>query len=143
MGEQNEEKVIWEGSPSQMENLGSFILMGLLSVFIIPLFAIVWYYLVTKNTKYKLTNQRFKFSSGVLNKDYDYIELYRVRDYNKNEPLLLRMFGLCNITLISSDKTYPTFTIHAVPSDDDLINIIRNAVEASRKENKVREVDFE
>ena len=74
---------IWSGSPSQITNLGTYILCVLLSLTIVlAIVAIpyaIWQYLVVKNQKYDLTSQRLKQHAGVLSKQTDELELYRVK----------------------------------------------------------------
>ena len=74
---------IWSGSPSQITNLGTYILCVLLSLTIVlAIVAIpyaIWQYLVVKNQKYDLTSQRLKQHGGVFSKQTDELELYRVK----------------------------------------------------------------
>jgi uncharacterized membrane protein YdbT with pleckstrin-like domain len=138
-----EERDVWYGTPSQIVNLGTFIIMGLLFWLVIPLFVILWRWLVIKCTKYELTTQRLRTRHGVINKQTDEIELYRVRDYRYEQPLLLRMFSLGNIVMQTSDKTHPVFTLRAVHNGEELRNVIRTHVEQNRTRKGVREVDIE
>lgn len=138
-----EESDIWYGTPSQIINLGTFIIMGLLFWLVIPLFVILWRWLVVKCTKYELTTQRLRSRHGVFNKRTDEIELYRVRDYRYEEPLLLRMFSLGNIVIQTSDKSHPQFTLQAIRNGEELRNTIRTYVELNRTRKGVREVDIE
>ena len=103
----SEEKEVWFGTPSQVLNLGTFILMGIFFWLVIPLFVILWKWLAVKNTKYELTTERLKTRYGVLNKKTDELELYRVRDYKFEQPFFLRLFSLGNIVLQTSDKSHP------------------------------------
>ena len=137
------EKPLWTGTPSQVINLPAFVLWGLLFWLVIPIFIILWQWLVVKNTKYELTTERLKTRHGVLNKKMDELELYRVRDYKLEQPIFLRLFGLGNITLQTSDKSNPLVTIRAIPDGEQLREQLRNAVEECRVKKGVREVDFE
>ena len=74
------EETLWSGSPSQVVNLGTFILLGIFFWLVAPLFIILWRWLVTKNIKYELTNERIITRLGVFNKTVDDLELYRVKD---------------------------------------------------------------
>ncbi len=139
----SEEKPLWNGTPSQVLNLPWFIFWGLLFWLVIPIFIILWQWLVLKNTKYELTSERLKTRHGVINKKMDDLELYRVRDYKFEQPLFLRLFGLGNITLQTSDKSHPVVVIRAIPNGEQLREQLRTAVEASRVKKRVREVDFE
>jgi len=134
-----EEREVWSGSPSQVTNLGTFILMGLLFWLVIPIFVIVWKWLVTSNIRYELTSQRLRMRSGVLNKKLEEIELYRVRDYRLDQPFFLRLFSLGNILLESSDMTTPVFSIQAIADAEGVREKIRAAVEERKDTKSVRE----
>jgi uncharacterized membrane protein YdbT with pleckstrin-like domain len=138
-----EEKHVWTGTPSQVVNLGSFILLGLFFWLVIPLLLILWKWLEVKNTKYELTTQRLRTRYGILNKKTDEIELYRVRDYKLDEPFFLRIFSLGNIILQTSDKSHPTVMLKAITHGEDLREKLRTYVEECRTRKGVREVDFE
>jgi uncharacterized membrane protein YdbT with pleckstrin-like domain len=139
----DEERSVWQGTPSQVVNLGSFILLGLFFWLVIPLFVILWKWLVVKNTKYELTTERLRLRYGVFNKKTDELELYRVRDYKLDEPFFLRIFSLSNIVLTTSDKTHPRVVLDAIPDGEELREKLRKYVEACRTRKGVREVDIE
>ena len=139
----SQEQNIWNGTPSQVTNLFSFIFLGLFFWLVFPLFIILWKWLVTKNTKYELTSQRLITRSGVLNKTVDEIELYRVKDYQVNQPLFLRLFSLGNVSLDTSDKSNPHVKILAIKDADKLRETLRTYVENCRDKKRTREVDFD
>lgn len=134
-----EEKDLWSGSPSQIINFWHFILC--LLIIYIPI--AIWKYLVVKNMKYELTSQRLRNRYGVLNKHIDELELYRVKDYEMNQPLFLRLFGLSNIVLYTADKTDSIIIIRAVPDGEKLRELIRSTVQDYRASSRTREVSVE
>jgi uncharacterized membrane protein YdbT with pleckstrin-like domain len=138
-----EERTVWLGTPSQVINLGSFILLGLFFWLVIPLFVILWKWLVVKNMKYELTTERLRLRHGVFNKKLDELELYRVRDYKLDQPFFLRIFSLGNIILQTSDRSHPTVVIQAIPEAEHLREQLRTYVEACRTRKGVRELDVE
>ena len=138
----SEEKEVWRGTPSQVVNLGIFIIMGLFFWLVIPLLVILWKWLVIKNTKYELTTERLRTRYGVLNKETDELELYRVRDYRLEQPFFLRIFSLGNLILDTSDKSHPQVVIRAIPNGEELREIFRTHVEANRTRKGVREIDM-
>lgn len=137
------EEVVWEGTPSQVINLGTYVLCTLLCVLIVPIFIALWKYAVTRTTRYTLTTQRLSFRRGVFSKETDVMELYRIKDMRVIEPFFLRMFGKGDIVMDTSDRSHPEFTLRAVPDPDKLRDTIRRYVEMRRDEKRVREVDFE
>ena len=90
-----------------------------------------------------LTSERIRLSRGILGKSHDELELYRVKDSTLEQPFFLRLFGLGNIVLDTSDRSTPIFTFKAVPDPSALRDELRTHVEARRTAKQVREVDFE
>lgn len=110
---------------------------------IIPMVMWLFRWWLTKCTVYELTTQRLKSSTGVLNRRHEEIELYRVKDYSINQPLLLRMLGLGNLTLVTSDASTPQVNILAVPGVEEVREKLRTAVQSERDRKRVREMDID
>ncbi len=142
-----EESFLWSGTPSQVTNMGPFIVWGVLACTLIlapvSVGVILWKYLVVKNRKYDLTSQRLKTHSGVLSKKTDELELYRVKDTQFDQPFFLRLFGLGNVLLMSTDVSTPVVKIEAVKNAQALREQIRNMVEERRDLKRVRNVEME
>lgn len=137
------ERIIWQGHPSHVKYLGTFILCGLTFWLVVPIFIALFKWLENRCFTYELTNQRLRTKQGIFNKKTDEIELYRIKDMSIVEPFGLRMFSLGNIVLLTSDKSTPELIIEAVPHAEELQQQIRDQVEALRDTKRVREVDFE
>lgn len=153
------ETPIWEGGPSQLINanayLASAVVAGLivaiqgwfdlsatsLAALVFPLGYAGWQYLTVKRIRYVLTSQRLKVRSGVLNVKAEEIELYRVKDFQLLLPIHLRLFGLGNVHLLTSDKSQPSVTLEAIPDGPELKDAIRDQVERLRQTRGVRELD--
>ena len=100
-----------------------------------------WY--ATKCTTYALTSQRLRITSGILSKKVDELELFRVRDYTMEQPFLLRLVGLGNLTLITSDATTPTLVMRAIPGIESVREKLRTAVQTERDRKRVRQMDVD
>jgi uncharacterized membrane protein YdbT with pleckstrin-like domain len=135
------EQLVWEGRPSQWNNAGAFFAAGLFFWLVFPVLIALWKWLVIKNTRYVLTDQRLFTYRGVLNKHTDELELYRIKDYAQFKPLLMRMVGLGIVTLITSDRTTPTVSLKGILEADKVQGMIRDQTEASRIRRGVREID--
>lgn len=98
---------------------------------------------LTRTTKYELTSQRLRKSSGILHRTVEDLELYRVKDYSLELPLLLRLLGLGHINLITSDATTPEVKIVAVAGAQELRELLRTAVQQERDRKRVRELDVD
>lgn len=165
----DEETTIWRGTPSQLINFPVFLvcalaagaLLGVGGVLLyhhtiaraagiaiaatalIPLAISFGKWLVVRCRRYELTTERLLLTSGVFSRDSQALELYRVKDYSLAEPLLLRLFGLGDITLATHDESNPTLTLRAVPGAQALRDDIRKHVELCRDKKRVRVAELE
>ena len=133
---------IWFGTPSQIVNLKSFIVLTLFYWLIIPVFIMLWKWLDVRNTKYEFTSQRIRTRKGILNKTTNELELYRVRDYRLEQPFFLRLFSLSNLIIETSDQSNPTLILRAIPEGSVLLEELRTHVEACRSQKGFREFDL-
>ncbi|MCB9707227.1 MAG: PH domain-containing protein [Myxococcales bacterium] len=138
----NEETRVWSGTSSQKLNLGTYVLCGLLSPLVIPIFIALWKFLLIKNTRYELTTQRLKLHHGVLSKFTDDIELYRVKDTRLERPFSLRVLGLGNVIIATSDASNPVIVMRGLVDAEGVREKIRLHAEQTRDAKGVREIDF-
>jgi len=154
-----EETLLWKGSPSQWTNLGAYsfsLLVAALIVaayflttagpvvlapLVIPLGFILVRSLRTHANVYEVTTERIRVSTGIFSRRTSELELYRVRDYTVVEPFWLRLIGRGDVIIESADRTSPHLVIHAVPGAAALKDQIRTHTERMRQLRGVR--DFE
>jgi len=150
MNEQVEEKVLWEGNASQVVNLPFYIFCFLCFVVILVIFPILFFlpivvafikWLEIKNIRYEITNERIRITKGIVSKNINELELYRVKDSTFDQPFSLRIFSLGNIVLNTSDRSTPNITIRAIKNAQSLREEIRKNVEYLREKKGVREID--
>lgn len=131
------ETTLWQGRPSQWTNVLWFVAC----ILIIPIPFAIYRWLAVRCTRFALTNQRFRLESGILNKHFDDLELYRVKDMTLSQPFIQRLVGLGTVTMITSDSTTPTVVLSAIPDSRAVLDRIRSEVERVRRERGVRELD--
>lgn len=161
-----EEKTLWDGSPSQIINLPVFLLCALaigglcgaafyfrdkgtpmvlvlLGLALIPLAIALYRWMRTRACRYHLTTERLQMSTGILSRKTEDLELYRVKDYHLIEPFSMRMFGLADVVLNTTDDANPTVTLKAISGGGGLRDEIRKNVEICRERKRVRITEFE
>ena len=137
------EEHVWTGSPSQILNLPVFVVCTLLFFLVVPIFVAIWKWLVVHSIRYELTSERLRMRHGVLNKEYEELELYRVRDYRLEQPLYLRLFSLGNLIVTSSDESHPTVVLRAIRNSEYVREQLRRHVEDCRTRKRVRTLDVD
>ena len=133
--------------------LGSLMLAGVYFLFIawVPALAwmvavalaISWKYLDVRCQRHELTTQRLKTESGVFSKTTHELELYRVKDIMLQQPFLLRLFGLGNVVLMTSDVSTPELTLRAIPDAPTFRDKLRQCVEERREQKRTRVTEVE
>lgn len=153
------ETTLWKGRSSQWKHLGYYLFCLLLAVgiavaavmtaglaavgLVVPAGMAAWRWLVTRATVYELTSQRLRVTSGILHRKLEELELFRVKDYTMDQPLWLRLFGLGNLTMMTSDLTCPKVVMEAIAGVNEVRETLRNAVQAERDRKRVREMDVD
>ena len=133
----NEEEILWQGSPSQWTNFWPFVLCLL----VIPIPWAIWRYVSTRCFQYEVTNLRIRIRQGVFSRRTDSMELYRVKDASFVQPFVMRLVGIGNVELETSDVTTPVLWIRGIPDADSLRERILKAVDVVRDRKGVRELD--
>ncbi len=89
-------------------------------------------------TRYSLSEDRLFLSIGFLNIKDEEVLLYRVRDINTSRTLWQRLFGVGTVTVVSSDKSMPTFELKNVKDPVAVKELIHDQVEAMKIRRRVR-----
>lgn len=153
-----QETTYWKGSPSQWLNIGPFSIaialavgIGIGGIFfppafialLIPIAYMVWSYLTVRCQVFEVTTERIRITKGVINQSIDEVELYRVKDMIVERKWWMRLTGLGNVHIETSDRSLPHVDIPAIRDSIGLREELRRLVEAMRDKKRVREMDFE
>ena len=133
------EQTLWTGTSSQVKNFWLFVAC----ILVIPIPWAIWAWIKTKKRTYTLSTERLIIRSGVFNIATESLELYRVRDLQVLEPFWLRLWGLKNIHLITTDSTTPEIIVDYIPACLDLGDKFRQQIEFSRQKKGVREIGID
>ncbi len=152
------EELLWKGSPSQVLNLGKYLIALLVAAgiavggmffppawaaLVLPLGWALWIFVETRCIRHELTTERIRLYEGVFNQKMDDVELYRVKDTSMERPFWYRVFGLSTLVIETSDRSQPRIEIKAVRDGLGLREMLRKQVEYWRDRKRVREVDFD
>jgi len=153
----SDEVTLWKGNTSQWVHFWFYLFCILIAVgclagtpftaglsaigLVVPIAMWIGRWLVTKSTSYHLTSERLMVTTGFFNRREDNLELYRVKDYTLDQPFLLRLLTLGNITLITTDTQSPIVNIRAISAAVDVREKLRHAVESARDRKRVRQLD--
>lgn len=101
---------------------------------------IVWTFLRHSTTRYKITLRRIELERGVLSKNVDSLELWRVLDVKYTQSLWDRILGVAKVTVMSTDQSTPELLLYGMPNARELFERLREAVQAARHTNRPMEL---
>jgi membrane protein YdbS with pleckstrin-like domain len=108
-----------------------------LAVFLTLGIAYIYYWIQSAAITYEITTQRVKIERGILSKDKDNIELFRIDHFELQKPLGMRLLGQCILHLRSTDTNFPSVTLKGIPNLESLADTLR---ECSLRERTRRQV---
>lgn len=117
-----------------------FALAGIYIVMVFLILLSLYRVCQSKLTRYMLLNdqvivRRFTLTGFIIH----HTEMYRVIDFEQEEPFDIIIFGLSNVILHSTDKQFPMITLTAIRNGHEIVHFLRNETERVRKEKGVRE----
>jgi membrane protein YdbS with pleckstrin-like domain len=96
------------------------------AVFVVQLVRLGTVLLRIRSTQYTITSQRIIVERGVLSKAVSEIDLRTIDDTQFFQSAMHRLLGIGDVTLVSADRTMPTFVLHDAPNPRALRELIRS-----------------
>jgi uncharacterized membrane protein YdbT with pleckstrin-like domain len=101
--------------------------------------AYMWYrFLSIISINYIISNETIVVRTGIISRNFNSLELYRVKDYITHQSILMRFFNVMTISLITTDETNPVLKIEGIPFSN-IDEKIRDLVQENRKNNRIFE----
>lgn len=79
-----------------------------------------------RSTIYTITNQRVMIETGLLTKALSEIDLRYIDDTQFVQSVIQRIFGIGNVTMVSSDKTTPVYMLRSIRDPRGVRELIRS-----------------
>ena len=100
----------------------------------------VYRYLYIRRIRYLITSEYLQINRGLFFRRIDTIELFRVKDYTLEQPLLLQILRLMDLQLFTTDPINPIVWLRGIPRSD-LVETLRERVLATRRNNQIYEIN--
>ena len=126
--------------PVCVQRTDRYLALTLAALVVFMLSVLVIRYIMLTNVWWTLEEERLCRSMGVFSKQTDYIELYRITDYKESRSFLQRILGVKTVTVYSTDKSDAVSDILGVPADMDLVGMLREQVEKTKKQRNIYEI---
>ena len=101
---------------------------------------LIWQALELCRIEYVVTGEQLIYRHGVLFHSADYMELYRIVDYQESRTPVQQLTGLKNIQLLSGDRTLPRLRMVGIRGSSRILDEIRARVENNKKRRGIYEI---
>ncbi len=101
---------------------------------------LIWSFLYQATKKIKVDAKRIETEKGVIARQVDSLELWRVLDVQYKQGVLDRITGDAKLILIGTDQTDPELVLHGLPDHRAIFEKLRDAVQTARQHNRPMEL---
>lgn len=101
---------------------------------------LLYTFVYLRRIEYRINGEQLIMQHGVFNRKSDYLELYRIVDFNEHRNLIQQLLGLKTVTIYSGDRSNPKLDIIGVNNEFDLVTLIRERVEYNKQRKGVYEI---
>ena len=127
-----------EVTDAQMAAIGWYRSALGLGLAIIVLLVLCWKIMSLKMTHYEVSVDRIEFSRGILDRQVDNLDMFRVQDLKLRRSIIDCILGIGRVVLITTDKSDPEFVFEKVRNSRKLYDAIKIAsLDADRKQGVV------
>ena len=137
-----EESTIFELKPAYRARLGLLVWGVLLAPAGIGLILLARAWYLVASTRYRLTTQRLFAQTGLIAKNLEEVELFRVKDVTLSQGMLDRMLGTGTVTVLSTDDTAPRLELAGIRDPLAAKEALRTAFRAARQREGRRTAEF-
>ena len=95
-----------------------------------------------KRHRYRITNYRIDYESGILSTNIDTLELWHVNDIRMRQGFLDRIFGVGTITVDSDDRSTPRLELKSLAKPRVLYENLKRRVIAVKRQRGVIKMDM-
>jgi membrane protein YdbS with pleckstrin-like domain len=136
------DNLVMTKSPSQWINLGFFIIGVVFFTWWLPPILALIKYLEVYYWRYDFHEQTMTERKGLFSVTRTELSYYRIKSIMIEEPVWMRLFGLSNVIIKTSDQFTPTVTLYAVRDGVKLRNYLRSLADNKRNKHGVKEFDL-
>lgn len=91
-------------------------------------------------TEYVITAEQLIVLQGVFSHSTNYVELYRVVDYQQHRSLPQQMLGMKTVSIFSGDRNNPVVNMIGIKAGCDVVSEIRRRVEFNKRRKGIYEI---
>ena len=104
------------------------------------LIVLLYRFIYLRRIRYRIGEEQLVSEHGIFIRRVDYMELYRIVDFQEHQSLLQQICGLKTVRILSMDRNTPRLDLIGIRRRDDIVAIIRERVEINKRKKGIYEI---
>lgn len=101
---------------------------------------LLYRYIYLRRIRYCIGTEQIISEHGILYRKVDYMELYRIVDFQEHQSLLQQLCGLKTVRILSMDRNTPRLDLIGIRRREDIVSVIRERVEINKRNKGIYEI---
>ena len=101
---------------------------------------LLYRYIYLRRIRYSIGTEQIVSEHGILCRKVDYMELYRIVDFQEHQSLLQQLCGLKTVRILSMDRNTPRLDLIGIRRREDIVSVIRERVEINKRNKGIYEI---
>ena len=110
------------------------------TVFLCLMLVLLYRFIYLCRIRYRIGTEQLVCERGVLVRKVDYMELYRVVDFQEHQSLMQQLCGLKTVRIFSTDRNTPRFDLTGMRGKNNIVPLIRGRVEYNKRKKGIYEI---
>lgn len=89
---------------------------------------------------YRIGAEQLVSEHGIIRRKVDYMELYRIVDFQEHQSLMQQLCGLKTVRIFSMDRNTPRLDLVGIRRGDDIVMLLRERVETNKRKKGIYEI---
>lgn len=101
---------------------------------------LLYRFIYLRRMRYRIGAEQLVSEHGIIRRKVDYMELYRIVDFQEHQSLLQQLCGLKTVSIFSMDRNTPRLDLIGIRRSNDIVAIIRERVEYNKRKKGIYEI---
>lgn len=97
-------------------------------------------FIYLRRIRYRIGAEQLVSEQGIVRRKVDYMELYRIVDFQEHQSLLQQLCGLKTVSILSMDRNTPRLDLVGIRRGNDIVALIRERVEYNKRKKGIYEI---
>lgn len=104
------------------------------------LLILLYRFIYLRLIRYHIGGEQLVSEHGILLRRIDYMELYRIVDFQEHQTLLQQLCGLKTVIIFSMDRNTPRLELTGIRRNENIVPLIRKRVEYNKRKKGIYEI---